>query len=238
MSAAPAIFQRTIEGILRDIPQVCVYLDDILVTGTTKEEHLQRLDTVLQRLEEAGLRLKQGKCSFLLESVEYLGHSISASGLRPTKSKVRAVTEAPTPQNETELRAFLGLVNYYGKFLPNLASTLKPLYNLLEKQAKWNWGPKQQEAFIEAKSQLTSDCVLAHYDPQQEIVLSCDASPYGVRAVLSHPYADGSERPVAFASRSLSKAERNYSQLDKEGLAIIFGVRKFHDFLFDRKFTI
>ena len=108
VSAAPAIFQRTIEGILRE---VCVYLDNILVTGTTKEEHLQRLDTVLQRLEEVGLRLKQGKCSFLLESVEYLGHSISASGLRPTKSKVRAITEAPTPQNETELRAFLGLVN-------------------------------------------------------------------------------------------------------------------------------
>jgi len=238
ISAAPAIFQRTIEGILRGIPNVSVYLDDILVSGKTEEEHIQRLDTVLTRLEEAGLQLKQKKCSFMMKSVEYLGHQISAEGLRPTKEKVRAVTDAPPPQDVSQLRAFLGLINYYAKFLPQLSSTLAPLYQLLAKQAKWTWGPPQKKAFQEAKSQLTSANVLVHYNPQQEVILACDASPYGVGAVLSHRFEDGSEQPIAFASRSLSPAEKRYSQLDKEGLAIVYGVKKFHHYLFGRKFQI
>ena len=139
VASAPAIFQRTIESILRGIPHVCVYIDDILVTGKSQEEHLQTVDEVLSRLEAAGLRLKRDKCTFMLPSVEYLGHTISAEGLQPTTEKVRAIVEAPAPQNVSQLRSFLGLVNYYGKFLPNLSSTLAPLYRLLEKQAKWIW---------------------------------------------------------------------------------------------------
>ena len=114
----------------------------------------------------------------MLPSVEYLGHTISADGLRPSQKKVRAIMQAPKPHNVSQLRAFLGLVNYYGKFLSQLSSTLAPLYRLLEKQNKWNWGPAQDRAFQAAKSQLTSSCLLVHYDPQKEIVLSCDASPY------------------------------------------------------------
>ena len=174
----------------------------------------------------------------MLESVEYLGHNISAEGLHPTKEKVRAITDAPPPKDISQLRAFLGLINYYGKFLPNLSSTLAPLYQLLEKQQRWIWGSPQQKAFQEAKTQLASSHLLVHYDAQQELVLSCDASPYRVGAVLSHLYTDGSERPIAFASKALSVAERKYSQLEKEGLAIVFGVKKFHDYLFGRKFQI
>ena len=118
VASAPAIFQRTIEGILRGIPQVCVYLDDILVTGKTEAQHLQNLELVLTRLEEAGMRLKQEKCAFLLDLVEYLGHNISTEGLRPTQEKVHAITGAPAPENVSQLRAFLGLINYYGKSLP------------------------------------------------------------------------------------------------------------------------
>ena len=122
--------------------------------------------------------------------------------------------------------------------MPNLASTLAPLYQLLEKQAKWKWGPEQKEAFHAAKTHLTSSTLLIHYNPKQQVVLSCDASPYGIGAVLSHMFPDGSEKPVAFASRTLSVAEKKYSQLDKEGLAIVFGVKKFHHYLFGRKFQI
>ena len=147
VSAAPAIFQRTIEGVLQGIPSVCVYLDDILITGKTEDEHLGNLDQVLTKVEEAGMRLKQKKCSFMLKSVEYLGHSISAEGLQPTKEKGRAITEAPVPQDITELRAFLGLLNYYGKFLGNLSSLLAPLYKLLERKPHWIWGKEQQIAF-------------------------------------------------------------------------------------------
>ena len=191
-----------------------MYIDDILVTGKSEEEHLQTVDEVLSRLEAAGLRLKRDKCTFMLPSVEYLGHTISAEGLQPTTEKVRAIVDAPAPQIVSQLRSFLGWVNYYGKFLPKLSSTLAPLYRLLEKQVKWIWGADQDMAFQAAKMQLTSQCLLVHYDPQKELLLSCDASPYSIGAVLSHQMEDGSERPVAFASRSLSPAEKKYAQLD------------------------
>ena len=148
------------------------------------------------------------------------------------------MVDAPEPKNVAELRSFLGLVNYYGKFLPDLATTLAPLYKLLRQTTTWRWGTQQSKAFQAVKALLQSDRVLTHYDDRQPLVLACDASPYGLGAVLSHHMADGSERPVGYASRTLSKAESNYSQLDKEALAIIFGVRKFHQYLFVRHFEI
>ena len=238
VSAAPSIFQRIMENLLQGIPHVSIYLDDILITGTTETEHLNTLDEVLSRLVTAGFKLKQKKCGFLLSSVEYLGHKISAKGLQPTEEKVRAIKEAPPPSNVSQLRSFIGLVNYYGKFLPNLANTLAPLYSLLQKDKKWSWGDKQQAAFVKAKEQLSSDKLLVHFDTNKELLLSVDASPYGIGAVLSHQMPDGTEQPIAFASRSLSKAELKYAHLDKEGLAIVFGVKKFHQYLFGRKFTI
>ena len=238
VASAPSIFQRIMDAILQGLPGVCVYLDDILVTGETEDKHLQNLEQVLSRLEKAGLQLQRQKCTFMQPSVEYLGHRISAAGLHPSEEKVRAIVDAPVPKDVTQLRSFLGLVNYYGKFLPQLSSTLALLYALLQKKARWTWGAVQDKAFLEAKGQLTSPCLLVHFDPRKELVLSCDASPYGVGAVLSHREEDGSDRPVAYASRSLTPAERKYAQLEKEGLAIVFRVKKFHQYLLGRKFTI
>ena len=238
VAAAPSIFQRTLENLLQGIPHVSIYLDDILVTGTSEAEHLDTLDQVLNRLETAGLRLKQRKCAFMLESVIYLGHKILQKGLQPTEEKVRAITEASPPTNVSQLRSFLGLINYYGKIFPNLANMLAPLYSLLQKATRWSWGKPQQSAFQEAKTQLTSEKLLIHYDPSKELLLSCDASPYGIGAVLLHRMQDGTDQPIAFASRSLSKAEKGYAHLDKEGLAIVYGVKKFHQYLYGRKFTI
>ena len=237
VESAPAIFQRTMDSLLQDLPHVCVYLDDILITGPTDEAHAKTLDEVLRRLNDAGVRLKREKCFFMLPSVEYLGHRISASGLQPTDGKIKALKDAPVPHNVSQLKSFLGLLNYYGKFIPKLSTLLAPLHRLLQKKSTWTWGPEQQGAFDRVKGILTSDSVLAHYDPSKPLILACDASPYGVGAVLSHELDDGSERPVAYASRSLGPAEK-YSQLDKEGLAIIFGVRRFHQYLVGRHFTI
>ena len=151
--------------------------------------------------------------------------------------KVQAIMEAPQPVDITQLKSFLGMLNYYGKFLPNLSTHLAPFYQLLRKHSHWTWGPEQKVAFQKAKSMLTSSKVLTHYDPAKPLTLSCDASPYGVGAVLSHQMGEG-EHPIAFASRSLAPAEKNYSQIDKEALAIVFGVKHFHQYLFGRSFTI
>ena len=124
VSSAPAIFQCTMENILQGIDHTVVYIDDILITGQSEEEHLRVLNEVLQRLENAGMRLKRSKCIFLAESVEYLGYKISQEGLRPTKEKVRPITHAPKPHNVSELKAFLGLINYYHKFIYKEVPTL------------------------------------------------------------------------------------------------------------------
>ena len=237
VSAAPSIFQRTMETLLQGLPGVCLFLDDILVSGQNDQEHLTNLSAVLQKLASAGMKLKPDKCFFMLQEVEYLGHKISAKGLEPIPEKVRAIVEAPAPRNVSQLKSFLGMLNYYGKFLPNLSTCLAPLYSLLQKKHHWSWVEKQHKAFEKAKALLTSSSVLTHYDPSKPLILACDASPYGIGAVLSHQVGDD-ELPVAFASRSLAPAEKNYAQIDKEALAIVFGVRHFHQYLFGRHFTI
>ena len=238
VASAPSIFQRVMENLLQGIKGVSVYIDDILITGTTKQEHLSNIGQVLQRLEKAGMRLKKEKCAFLLPSVSYLGHIISAEGLHTSDTKVKAVIDAPAPQDVAGLRAFLGMVNYYSKFLPDLATTLAPLYSLLHKSTPWKWGQQQRKAFQEVKDLLRSRRVLAHFNDQLPLVLECDASPYGLGAVLSHRMPDGTERPIGFASRTLTKAERNYSHLDKEALSIIFAVKKYHQYVYGRSFVI
>ena len=238
ISSAPAIFQRTMDSLLQALPGVVVYIDDVLVTGSNKQEHLQNLRRVMERLESAGVTLKASKCVFLAPSVEYLGHIIDQHGLHPSNEKIRAIQEAPEPKNTTELKLFLGLLNYYAKFLPNLATFLAPFYSLLHKDTKWSWTTEHVTTFRKAKMLLQSFTLLVHYDSQKDLLLSCDASPYGVGAVLAHRFDDGSEKPIAFASRSLAPAEKNYSQLEKEGLAIIFAVKKFHQYLSGRRFTI
>ena len=234
ISSAPAIFQRTIENVLRGIPRVCVYIDDILITGNTEDEHLRNLNEVLARLENLGFRLKRHKCVFLLPSVDYLGHTITADGIKPNAEKVHVIRGAPRPRDVSQLRSFLGLM----KFLPNMSSILAPLSRLLQKQRPWIWGREQESAFELAKDSLMSDKLLVHFDPERELLVSCDASPYGLGAVLCHRMSDGSDKPVYYASRSLSPAEKCYSQLDKEGLAIIFAVKKFHHYLYGRQFEI
>eukprot|EP00731_Ephydatia_muelleri_P017692 Em0010g790a len=216
VASAPAIFQRTMENLLRDISNVVVYLDDILVSGSTEAEHLHTLDRVMSRLEEHGLHLKLSKCVFMAPSVEYLGHHISADGIRPAEGKKPAIEDAPRPQ----------------------CWAAEIICGLLRKGASWCWEAEQDAAFNHAKQQLSSSSLLIHFDPEKELILSCDASPYGLGAVLSHRLKDGSERPIAYASRTLAPAEAKYSQIEKEGLAIIFGVKKFHQYLVGRSFTI
>ena len=238
VSSAPSLFQWIMENLLQGISGVLVYIDNILVTGKTVEDHLANLRAVLTRLEDASVRLKCDKCSFNIPSVEFLGHRVSAKGIQLTRKKVEAIRDAPEPTDVSQLKSFLGAINYYGKFLPDLSTLLAPLYQLLQKNFKWSWKAEEKKAFQEVKKLLISDRLLAHYDPSLELILACDASPYSVGAVLSHCYSNEEEKPIAFASRSFGAAEKKYSQLEKEGLAIVFGVKKFHQYLYGRRFTI
>ena len=238
VASAPALFQKLMDTVLQGIPHVICYIDDILVTGTNHEDHLCNLATVFERLRHHGFRLKADKCEFLKDSVEFLGHRIDADGLHAMPGKVEAVVRAPEPRNVQELRSFLGLLNYYGKFVPNLSTLIHPLNSLLQHNKKWKWSQECSQAFLQAKQALSSASILAHYDPRLPLTLAGDASAYGIGAVISHKFPDGTEKPIAFASRSLSPSERNYSQIEKEALSLIFGVKKFHMYLYGRKFLL
>ena len=173
----------------------------------------------------------------MLQEVEYLGHRVPTR-LQPLASKVLAIKDAPTPKNVSQLRSILGMLKYYGRFLPDLATLLSPLYELQQSSKRWSWEERQDRSFQEAKKLLATSDVLTHYNPRKPLVLSSDASPYGVGEVLSHRMPDGTEQPIAFASRSLSPTERKYAQLYKEALAIIFGVKLFHQYLYGRNVSI
>ena len=199
---------------------------------------MENLGCVLVRLQQYGLRLKREKCMFLQTSVEYLGYLIDAEGLHATPQKIEAIVSAPMPQNVQELRSFLGLVNYYGKFIRNMSFITQPLNHLLGKSIPWKWTAECKKAFDELKEKLASTEVLVHYDVHLPVKLACDASSYGVGAVISHVLPGGEEKPIAYASRTLTQSEQNYPQIEKEALSLVFGVRKFHQFLYGRKFTL
>ena len=199
------------------------YIDDILVTGATASKHLHNLEKVLQRLQEHDIRVNKAKCSFMHIKVQYLGHRIDTEGIHATDSKLQAIQQSPAPKNLQELRSFLGLLNYYSQFIPNLSSLLHPLNKLLCEDTPWSWSSECDQAFKQAKEKLLSP-ILVHYDPSLPIRLADDASAYGVGDVISHVMADGNERPIAFASRTLLPSERNYAQLEKEALSLIFGI--------------
>ena len=238
VAAAPALWQQAIDQVLQGLPYVQCLLDDMMVTGRNDDELLRNLENVLKRLHEYGLSVNKNKCEFFKDQIEYCGYVVDCFGVHKSKSKINAIVKCKTPANVSDLRSFLGLVNYYHKFLPNLSTVLHPLYELLEKNAQFVWSANCQKAFEEVKTLISSDLVLAHYDPKVSLKIECDASPVGVGAVLSHVYDDGSERPIAFASKSLSKTERNYAQIDKEALAIVWSIKKFNTYLFGRHFTI
>ena len=174
----------------------------------------------------------------MASKVQYPGHKIDTQGIHAFGDTLKAVQDAPAPTNVTELRSYLGMVNHYGRFLPDLATVLAPMHQLLKKDAKWKWGQPQQESFNCTKQMLCSPEVVVHYSTNKPLVLICDASPYGVGAVLAHRMEDGSERPIAYHPRSSSDSEKNYAQIDHEALAIISGLTKFNQYIWGRPVTI
>ncbi|XP_052740894.1 uncharacterized protein K02A2.6-like [Bicyclus anynana] len=237
LASSPGIFQKKLEALFADLPQVGVFLDDIIITGRNDKEHTSNLHKVFDRLQEYGLRVKKEKCVFFAESINYLGYCISKNGVHTCPDKVKAIVDTPAPSDVSQLRAFIGMVMYYAKFIKNVSTILAPLYNLLRAKNKFVWCERCEAAFREIKRLLVSSEVLVHYSPDLPLVLTADASSTGLGAVISHLTPEG-ERPIAFASRTLTSAERAYAQIDREALAIIYGVKKFHQFLYGREFIL
>ena len=238
ISSASAIFQSVMDDTLLGVPMTCCRIDDILVSGRDDAEHLINLNNVITRLEKRGFKCKIEKTCFMQKEVVYLGHVVSADGIKPVRSKVDSLLMAPEPRNVDELISFLGAVNYYRRYLPNLSSVIAPLERLRAKSVKWVWGLEEMKAFKTLKKLLSSNQVLTFYDPKLPLKLDTDAAIGGIGAVLSHIMPNGEERPIEFISRTLSPAERNYAQIDKEALAIVWALKRLHIYLYMRRFTL
>ena len=230
-------FQHLMDGILRGLPSVFVYLDDILVASQSPSQHLTDLRAVLARLSSAGLKVNLKKCVLGSASVTFLGHTVKAAGIVPLPSKVDAISKMALPKSKVELQRFLGCVNIYHHFVPNIASILAPLHALTasvpEPKSSLLWSKLQLSAFQDAKNALQNSVLLHHPDPSAPLTLT-DASDVAVGAVL----AQADDRPISFYSKKLSDAERKYSTFDRELLAVFLAIQHFRHVLEGRSFTV
>ncbi|GFX75995.1 hypothetical protein TNCV_1995491 [Trichonephila clavipes] len=236
---APATFERMMDNLLRHFKwTMCLcYLDDIIVFSETFEDHLIRLRLVLKCLQEAGLKLNLKKCLFAAQEVKILGHLVSSNGVRPDPDKIKAVRNFPTPNNIHYIRSFLGLCSYFRRFIKGFCYLAEPLHSLLKSGVEFHWGPEEVEAFDSLKKALTSDPVLGMYDERASTEIHTDASGYGIGAVLVQ-IQNNVEKVIAYASRTLTKAEKNYSTTERECLAIVWATNKFRPYIFGKHFTV
>lgn len=238
LSTAPATFQRAMETALKGLPGCCVYLDDIIVFGASMEEHDRNLLNVKTRLQETGFVLNTAKCHFGEKEVTYLGHTISAAGIRPNGDKVQAILSIAAPENLQDLQSFLGMVNYYRRFIKHCSTVAQPLYVLTQRGTPFTWEAPQQEAFDQLRQALATCSILQFPNPAWEFVMATDASNVGLGATLSQTDPHGDEKVIAYLSRSLTGAEKNLSTIEKECLAIVWALSKWRHYLLGRHFTI
>lgn len=231
VNSAPEIFQKIMEGMLSTCPNVLNYIDDIIVFGSCDEDHDAALKSVLDVLKENNVTLNQAKCVRKTKKLMFLGHVLSADGFTADPEKVKVIQQFRSPESKEEVRSFLGLVTYIGKFLPDLADLTDPLRILLTKDAKFVWGRRQEEAFLKLKTMLSEIPNLSYFDPKLRTRVIADASPVALGAVLVQFNNNGEPRIISFASKSLSAIEKRYSQTEKESLALVWSVERFYYYL-------
>lgn len=232
MRNSPATFQRLMDRFKAGLREITVlaYLDDLIIISSNFDEHIEHLSAVVERLKTFKLKANRPKCTFASVNIKYLGHIITPTGICPDPGKISAISERESPRNLKQVLSFLQTCSWFRRFVPNFASVARPLTDLTRKNVFWKWGSAQQEAFDTLKGLLTSAPILRSADPTLPYVLRTDASSYAIGACLLQGEGDV-ERPIEYASRLLSAAERNYSTTEREALAVVYAVQKFRGYL-------
>lgn len=238
VKVAPGAFQQVIDMMISGLTGTSAYLDDILVTGKDIKDHNENLRKLFERIQSFGFTIKAEKFTIATQELEYLGHIIDHRGIRPNPAKTLAIAQMKAPHDVATLRAYLGGINFYCKYVNKMHELRYPLNELLKKGAEWAWTEECQRSFEQFKSILQSDLLLTHFNPAFETIVAGDASNTGIGACIMHRFPDGSIKAIYHASRTLTSAEKKYSQIEKEGLALIFAVTKFHRMIYGRRFIL
>ncbi|GJP80692.1 hypothetical protein CLOP_g10893 [Closterium sp. NIES-67] len=239
LTNAPSRFQLTMNGVFRDLLDKCVivYLDDILIFNKIPEQHLKDLDTVYQRLQQYRLITKGSMCEFLISELEILGHVVGAGGIKIDLKKIATICDWKPPTSLQELQSFLRFVNYVRCFIPNMVGTTGPLTALMRKRTSFEWGERQQAAFDELRNFLKSPLVLRIAYLSRPFKVLMDASDFVIGAVLLHDFGDEIQ-PIAYHSRKMHAAERNYLVHENEVLAIVHAFKAWRSYLTGADVTV
>lgn len=237
INCAPELFQKSMEQVLSGCDGCFNFIDDVLVFGSDQKEHDLRLENVLLRLKERNVALNETKCIYGVTETDFLGHVLSKDGIKPGLDKMESIRNFREPRTVEEIRSFLGLVNYVGRFIPNLATLTFPLRRLTILGQKFVWGREQQLAFDKLKESMMDSKTLGYFNDGDRTQLVADASPVGLGAVLIQVNDQG-PRVIAYASKSLSEVEKRYAQIEKEALALVWAVERFHFYLYGRTFEL
>lgn len=231
-------YQHRIGQLFLNEPLIENIADDILIGGCDKQQHDRNLRRCFEILRKNGLTVNPKKCVFDVSEVQFFGHIIGSEGVKPKPGIVDAIKSFTKPSSTKEVSSFLGLVQYLGSYINNLATATAPLRNLLKKDVKWKWTELEQNCFDKLKRMVSSDLCVAHFKPDLETILITDAGPIGVGAILAQKQIDGKIKAISYGSRALSKQEQKYSQTEREALAVVWACEKYHLFLYGKKFTI
>lgn len=233
ISTASEQFQHALQNLLSDIPNLVVYIDDVLIYAKSKEEHDEIVVKFLEKARDIGLKLNKNKTQLCQESVKFMGQNLSSQGLQPQQSKIKAIQDMCPPTSIKEIQRFLGLINYLGKYIKNLGQETTNLRLLLKKNVPWHWNINHQTEFEKLKKLISSAPVLTYYDGNKQLTLSVDASQSSMGAVILHD-----KHPIAYASKSMNEAQKRYSQIEKELLAIVYGCTKFHRYIYGQSVNV
>lgn len=243
LTGAPATQQRLMDRLFGPEfgGKVFCYLDDIVVVSSTFSEHISLLNRVMEKLKQANLTINLNKSQFFRRELKYLGYVVDDKGLRTDPMKVQAVVDFPVPTSRKEVKMFLGTASYYRRFIRNFSSIAAPLNALTSNKKNapaFKWGEVETNAFNELKSALVTAPVLACPDFSRPFTLHCDASGFGIAGTLTQESENGEEHPIAYASRSLNRAERNYSATEREALGVIFSIEHFRPYIEGKRFRV